>query len=102
MDEVRGTMDCTVTRKKGLQPDNLPKPSVEETRQTRCTVRKRTVTDYSKLIDYDGNDEIGVNFQTLTKKVKETTNQSITKAIQNQAKNREKPTKEQNQKSHQK
>ena len=70
MDEVRETMDCTVTSKKGLQPDNLPKQSVEETRQTRCTVRKRTVTDYSKLIDYDGNDEIGVNFQPSPKKRK--------------------------------
>ena len=68
IDEARETMDCNVTRIKGVQSDNLPKPSVEETQQTRRTGRKRTVTDYNKLINYDGNDKIGIKFQPSPKK----------------------------------
>ena len=69
IDEAQETIDCTVplTSIEGVQDDNLPKPSVEETRQTRCNERKRTVTDYNKLINYCKNDEIGNNFQPSPK-----------------------------------
>ena len=97
VDQAQETRDCTVTltRIKGAQVNNLPKPPVEETQQTRCTGRRRTVTDYNKLINYDENDEIGSKSQPSPKKRKKTTDQLITKAFQNQAKNREKQTKEQ-------
>ena len=71
-DQAQGTKDCTVTltRIEGAQVDNLPKPSVEETRQMRCTGRKCTVTDYNNLINYDENDEIASKFQSSPNKRK--------------------------------
>ena len=71
-DQAQETKDCTVTltRIKGTQVGNLLEPPEEETRQMRCTGRKRTVTDYSKLINYDKNDEIDSKLQPSPKKRK--------------------------------
>ena len=95
VDQTQETKDCmvTLTRIKGVQVNNLPKPPAKETGQMRCTRRKRTVTDYNKLINYDEDDDISIKLQTLTQKAKKMTNQLIAKAIQNQTKNREKQKK---------
>ena len=71
-DQAQETKDCTVTltRVKGVQADNHPKPPVEETGQTKHTRRKHTVTDYKKLINYDEDDDIGSKLQTSPKKQK--------------------------------
>ena len=70
VDQAQETKDCTVTltRIKGLQVDNLPKPPAEETGQMRHTRRKHTVTDYNKLINYDKDDDIGSKLQPSPKK----------------------------------
>ena len=64
-----------------MQVGNLLEPPEEETRQMRCTGRKRMVTDYSKLIDYDENDEIDSKLQPSPNKRKKTTNQLTMKAL---------------------
>ena len=71
-DQAQETKDCTVTltRIKGMQVGNLLEPPEEETRQMRRTGRKCTVTDYSKLINYDENDEIDSKLQPSPKKRK--------------------------------
>ena len=56
------TKDCSVslTRLAGLQrEDSVPK--LQNTTNIRCTGRKWTVTDYSKLINYDDNDDLDCN-----------------------------------------
>ena len=72
VDQAREIKDCTVTltRIKGVQVDNLPKPADEETRQMRRTKRKHTVTDYSKLINYDEDEDISSKLQPSPKKRK--------------------------------
>ena len=72
VDQAQETKDCmvTLTRIKGVQVDNLPKPPAEETGQTRRTRRKCTVTDYNKLINYDKDDDISSKLQPSPKKRK--------------------------------
>ena len=70
VDQAQETKDCTVTltQIKGVQVNNLPKPAVEETRQMRRTRRKRMVTDYNKLINYDEDEDISSKLQPSPKK----------------------------------
>ena len=70
VDQAQETKDCmvTLTRVKGVQADNHPKPPVEETGQMRHTRRKCTVTDYNKLINYDKDDDISSKLQPSPKK----------------------------------
>ena len=74
VDQAQETKDCTVTltriKNVWVQVDNLPKPPAEETGQTRRTRRKRMVTDYNKLINYDKDDDIGSKLQPSPKKQK--------------------------------
>ena len=72
VDQAQETKDCavTLTRIKGAQVDNLPKPPVEETRHMRRTKRKHTVTNYNKLINYDEDDDISSKLQPSPKKRK--------------------------------
>ena len=61
-DQRPETKDCSVslTRLAGLQTeDSVPK--LQTSTNIRRTSRKQTVTDYSKLINYDDNDDLDHN-----------------------------------------
>ena len=67
--------DCSVslTRLTGLEAtDSVPK--LQRTSNIRRTGRKRTVTDYSKLFNYEDNDDIGSNLPPSPAKRKRLTN----------------------------
>ena len=69
------TKDCSVSlpRLTGLQTeDSVPK--LQNTTNIRCTGRKRTVTDYSKLINYDDNEDLDSNLPPSSVKRKRPTN----------------------------
>ena len=69
------TKDCSVslTRLTGLEAtDSVPKS--QNTSNIRRTGRKRTVTDYSKLFNYEDNDDLGSNLPPSPVKQKHPTN----------------------------
>ena len=69
------TKDCSVslTRLTGLEAtDSVPK--LQNTSNIRRTGRKRTVTDYSKLFNYEDNDDLGSNLPPSLAKRKRPTN----------------------------
>ena len=69
------TKDCSVslTRLAGLQTeDSVPK--LQTSTNIRRTGRKQTVTDYSKLINYDVNDDLDRNLPPSLVKRKHLTN----------------------------
>ena len=96
VDQAQETKDCTVTltRIKGAQVDNLPKPPVEETRQMRHTGRRHTVTDYNKLINYDEMMKLAASCNPHPKREKNDRS-TYYKRLPEPGKNREKQTKEQ-------
>ena len=57
-----------------MQAEDYSTPTVEENSQMRRTGRKRTVTDYSKLLNYDEDDEPDSNLPPSPVKRKQPTN----------------------------
>ena len=70
------TKDCsvTLTHIESTQTGDLPTPPVEVNPEIRCTGRKCTVKDYSKLLNYDDDDELDSKLPSSPVKHKRPTN----------------------------